>query len=305
MVQDLDKKIQKLQSEFENNSLHHALIFQGAELGRIEDNALHLTRKVLSMNQDQKEHPDLFHLRPAGKMRIIGVEQTRNLISELNRTANQGDNKVALIHEAERMRKESSNAFLKTLEEPPPGTYIFLITTRNNSILPTIRSRCLQVRLSTEITSLNHPQWQDWLQLYESWISCLLDREKIKQDRVSPMFMAYGLIERLISINKQIADEEWKKNLIDLPTGIDEKEKDALETSIRKGIRSNLIRGIIDSSRSIVINSDIPTESLGGKLAKVVSLAEKISGLLEVNLKDETAFEYFWLSSLRIWTSKS
>ena len=80
-----------------------------------------------------------------------------------------GDNKVALIHEAERMRKESSNAFLKTLEEPPPGTYIFLITTRNNSILPTIRSRCLQVRLSTEITSLNHPQWQDWLQLYESW----------------------------------------------------------------------------------------------------------------------------------------
>ena len=96
-----------------------------------------------------------------------------------------------------------------------------------------------------------------------------------------------------------------EKNLIDLPTGIDEKEKDALETSIRKGIRSNLIRGIIDSSRSIVINSDIPTESLGGKLAKVVSLAEKISGLLEVNLKDETPFEYFWLSSLRIWTSKS
>ena len=59
MVQDLDKKIQKLQSEFENNSLHHALIFQGAELGRIEDNACILPQ-VLSMNQVQKEHPDLF-----------------------------------------------------------------------------------------------------------------------------------------------------------------------------------------------------------------------------------------------------
>ena len=55
--------------------------------------------------------------------------------------------------------KESSNAFLKTLEEPPPGTYIFMATTRNNSILPTIRSRCLQVA-GTEITSLNHAQWQ-------------------------------------------------------------------------------------------------------------------------------------------------
>ena len=83
------------------------------------------------------------------------------------------------------------------------------------------------------------------------------------------------------------------------------KKKRRSETSIRKGIRSNLIRGIIDSSRSIVINSDIPTESSGGKLAKVVSLAEKIAGLLEVNLKDETAFEYFWSSPFVNRTSKS
>ena len=45
-------------------------------------------------------------------------------------------------------------------------------------------------------------------------------------------------------------------------------------------------------------------EKGGIKLARVVSLAEKVSGLLEVNLKDETAFEYFWLSSLRTWTTK-
>jgi hypothetical protein len=54
----------------------------------------------------------------------------------------------------------------------------------------------------------------------------------------------------------------------------------------------------------LVVDSDIPVEKAAAKLAKVVTLAEKITGLLEVNLKDETAFEYFWLSSLRTWSSK-
>lgn len=305
MAENVDSKVTKLQTEFSGNSLHHALIFQGNQLLQIEESALCLTRTILGIKANQNEHPDLFHLRPAGKMRIIGVEQTRALISELNRTANQGGCKVALIHEADRMRKEASNAFLKTLEEPPSGTFIILITTRHNSILPTIRSRCLQVRLETTTDLLDEPIWEDWLKAYDSWILSLLDREKIKEDRVSPIFAAYGLIERLISINKKIADQEWKKNAKALPDGVDDKEKDAIETSIRKGIRSNLIRGLIDRSRDLVVNSEIATEQLGIKLAKVVSLAEKITGLLEVNLKDETAFEYFWLSSLRTWTAKT
>ena len=45
------------------------------------------------------------------------------------------------------MRKEAANAFLKTLEEPPAGTFLFLLTTRPYSILPTIRSRTIVVRL--------------------------------------------------------------------------------------------------------------------------------------------------------------
>ena len=94
------------------------------------------------MNQDSWEHPDLFHLRPAGKMRIISVEKTRELISDLSRTSNQGGGKVALIHEADRMRKESANAFLKTLEEPPPSLKFILATTEVRKIPVTILSRC-------------------------------------------------------------------------------------------------------------------------------------------------------------------
>ena len=108
----------------------------------------------------------------------------------------------------------------------------------------------------------------------------------------------------MITINKSISDEEWKKCSKSLPDGVEDKEKDAIETSIRKGIRSSLIKSMIDRSRKLVVESDIPIEKTAYKLTKVVTLAEKITGLLEVNLKDETAFEYFWLSSLRTWSSK-
>lgn len=304
MLNSANQKTEILKTEFSSDSLHHALIFQGDNIQSVEHQSVLLIRAILGMNDEQFEHPDLFHLRPSGKMRIITADNTRALISELNRSSNQGGCKVALIHEADRMRKEAANAFLKTLEEPPSGTYILMATTKPYSTLPTIRSRCLQVRLPSTNEEIDNPLWQEWLTLYESWVIQLLDREKLKSDRVTPVFAAYGLIERFVNIIKQIADEEWKKNAKDLPEGIEDKEKDAIETSIRKGIRAQLMKSLIDRSRLLVVNSGLPLEKVAGKLVKVVSFAEKVSGLLEVNLKDETAFEYFWLSSLRTWTAK-
>jgi DNA polymerase-3 subunit delta' len=269
-----------------------------------EQQSIELTRTILGMDEQKLEHPDLFHLRPTGKMRIISVDNTRDLISELNRSSNQGGAKVAIIHEADRMRKQAANAFLKTLEEPPPGTYILLVTTRPYATLATIRSRCLQVRLPSDNQEIENPNWIELIKLYDSWVKNLLDREKLKIDRVGPVFAAYGLIERFVSVLKEIADAEWKKNAKDLPEGLDDKEKDAIETSIRKGIRAQLMKNLILQSRKLVVESNLPLENVAGKLARVISAAEKVSGLLEVNLKDETAFEYFWLFSLRTWSAK-
>ena len=304
MLNSANQKTEKLKTEFGSDSLHHALIFQGDNIQSVEHQAVLLIRSILGMGEDQFEHPDLFHLRPSGKMRIITADNTRALNSELNRSSNQGGCKVALIHEADRMRKEAANALLKTLEEPPSGTYIVLATTKPYSTLPTIRSRCIQVRLPSNNEEIENPLWQEWLSLYESWIMQLLDRENLKNDRVTPVFAAYGLIERFVSIIKQIADEEWKKNSKNLPEGVEDKEKDAIETSIRKGIRAQLMKSLIDRSRMLVVNSGLPLDRVASKLVKVVYFAEKASGLLEVNLKEETAFEYFWLSSLRTWTAK-
>jgi DNA polymerase-3 subunit delta' len=62
------------------------------------------------------------------------------------RTAVRGAGKVFVIDEAELLEPIAQNAMLKTLEEPPPRTFIVLVTSRPERLLPTIRSRCHQAR---------------------------------------------------------------------------------------------------------------------------------------------------------------
>jgi DNA polymerase III subunit delta' len=297
--------LEKLGQRLAAGSLHHGLLFHGNDLNELERQARNLAGEALLMPNESSEHPDLFHLRPSGKMRIISVDKTRALIGELNRSSNQGGAKVALVHEADRMKKAAANAFLKTLEEPPPSTFLFLLTTRPYSILPTILSRCLQVRTSNASTHSNDPDWEEWLKAYTDWINLMLDRKKLMGDRTTPVFAAYGLAERMIALIKRKSDEECKSQLKELARDLDDKEKDALEVGIRKGIRSRFLRELSEGTRKIALLQ--PSSSLtknGIKLSRIISNLERNAGLMEVNLKDEVAFENFWLSSLRIWSSK-
>ena len=70
----------------------------------------------------------------------------RSVIHFLRRRAFQSPFKVAVVADGHRMNQSAANAFLKTLEEPPPDTVIFLLTTGTEGMLPTILSRCQKVR---------------------------------------------------------------------------------------------------------------------------------------------------------------
>ena len=69
----------------------------------------------------------------------------RSLIHFLRRRAFQSPYKVAIIADGHRLNTAAANAFLKTLEEPPPDTVIFLLTTGTEGMLPTILSRCQKI----------------------------------------------------------------------------------------------------------------------------------------------------------------
>lgn len=91
-------------------------------------------------------HPDVRVLEPEGAASYLLREQVRPLIHEINLKPVEADRKVYIIGQADLMRDDSANAFLKTLEEPPDDVVIVLLAPTLDSVLPTIASRCLIVR---------------------------------------------------------------------------------------------------------------------------------------------------------------
>lgn len=93
-----------------------------------------------------KHHPDFLLIAPddAGSIRI---KQVRFLLEELSRCAFYGGWRAIAIARAETMTSEAQNCLLKTLEEPPQKTCFFLLAASYEVMLPTIRSRCVHVRM--------------------------------------------------------------------------------------------------------------------------------------------------------------
>ena len=79
---------------------------------------------------------------------IIDVETIRAVIDYLQLTPSTQRFKIVVIEHAHQLNSQASNAFLKILEEPPNESFIFLISSRPDELLPTIRSRCAHVKLA-------------------------------------------------------------------------------------------------------------------------------------------------------------
>ncbi|MGB7069400.1 MAG: DNA polymerase III subunit delta' [Pyrinomonadaceae bacterium] len=92
------------------------------------------------------EHPDIGIVLPHN--RNILVEAIRDLEREANFLPFEAWARVFIIDDADKLNDAASNALLKTLEEPPPTSYLFLVSSRPDSLLLTIRSRCQTVRFS-------------------------------------------------------------------------------------------------------------------------------------------------------------
>jgi DNA polymerase III delta prime subunit len=102
----------------------------------------------------EKKIANPFHTDPAAATAQVRIGDPENpepmtirwLIHFLRRRAFQSPFKVAIVADGHRMNPSAANAFLKTLEEPPPDTVIFLLTTGTEGMLPTILSRCQKIR---------------------------------------------------------------------------------------------------------------------------------------------------------------
>jgi DNA polymerase-3 subunit delta' len=128
----------------------HAYAFVGPPGSGRRAAALEFARTLLG--RDRPRHPDLHVIAPTPPddnprgARLIRIGAIRELERLASLRPLVGPWKVFLVEEAERMTSDAPQAFLKTLEEPPPGTVIILILARVGALPATVLSRCQIVR---------------------------------------------------------------------------------------------------------------------------------------------------------------
>src|SRR5262249_50247848 len=86
--------------------------------------------------------PEFLVLSPGGAGNVIAIEAVRDLATRLVYAPHEGGARVIVLDAADRLTPGASNAFLKTLEEPPARTFFVLATAAPDQVLVTIHSRC-------------------------------------------------------------------------------------------------------------------------------------------------------------------
>src|SRR5580704_16143118 len=103
-------------------------------------------------------HPDVMIIPPDPPQMLVKVDQVRHVIHEIYYKPVEGRERIYIFSDADFM-KEAANSLLKILEEPPEFATIFLLTDNPTALLPTIRSRCMHLRLSP----LSPPEVENYL----------------------------------------------------------------------------------------------------------------------------------------------
>jgi DNA polymerase III subunit delta' len=171
-----------LQRSLQRGRLGHAYLFTSDSLPLLERVARELARSVTCAppgsdptavrvdacgvcsscrRSASGQHPDVYWLRAESKLRVIKVEQVRELIGAMQLKPAEGRAKVGVLVGADRLNAQGANAFLKTLEEPPPRSLLILLSTAPERLLETIVSRCL--RLSFPADARPDPDQIAWL----------------------------------------------------------------------------------------------------------------------------------------------
>ena len=171
-----------LLSSIKKNNMSQSYLFVGTEGIGKKIIAKEFARKILCTNEEKSEicmcksckcfeglnHPDYFVINEDGQ--TIKIDQIRELTSRIIERPIISNKKVYILNDADKMTIEAQNCLLKTLEEPPEFAVIILITSNENAILNTIKSRCMIIKFKNitndklekyAIEKLGYPQITD------------------------------------------------------------------------------------------------------------------------------------------------
>jgi len=155
-------------------------------------------RQLLSGN-----HPDVAVVEPDGQ--TIGIDQIKEIEHSFAYKPLNGRYRITVVNPAEAMTGEASNAFLKTLEEPPAGNVLILNATEPSDLLPTIVSRCQKVVFRRIPT----PAIERWL----------VDQKGVHPEKASILArMSEGSVGRALEMEESGYLEKRQEHLLSLST---------------------------------------------------------------------------------------
>jgi DNA polymerase III subunit delta' len=244
---DQRQGVELLQRSLERGRLGHAYLFTGSELGELEALAVSLARTLNCLEPicapsgaaidccgaclncrkiEHGNHADVHWIRPESKSRAIRIEQMRDLMHEINLKPTEARYKVAIVSGADRMNVHAANAFLKTLEEPPPNSVLVLLTTDPQRLLETILSRCLRLNFAGEHAGPLTAAQTAWLSAFGAMVQgqqksllarylvldVLLQKLAEIREKIDETLSARSPLEKYDEAEKDLRDK-WEEEL--------------------------------------------------------------------------------------------
>lgn len=253
-----EDSVELLQRSLARQRLGHAYLFSGDDLERLELVAGTLAKTLNCQNPRQSQtvpgapdscdaclacrkiegtnHPDVQWVRPESKSRIITIDQMRDLMQTIFLKPTEAEYKVAIIAGADRLNVQAANAFLKTLEEPPPRSVLILLSTEPGRILETILSRCLRLNFSAGAERFQDEAFVAWLRQFSD--TAVAERGSI----LSRYRLLSVLLGRLNALKEKVEEELTARSPLEKYDDLDPKLREKWEDELKAAIEAEYRR---------------------------------------------------------------
>lgn len=197
----------------EQDQLNHAYLFSGFfgsfEMAQFLAKSLFCTDKVgvLPCEKcrnckliEQEEFPDVTLIKPVNQ--VIKTERIRELVGQFSQAGIESQQQVFIIEQAEKMHPNAANSLLKVIEEPQSEVYIFFLTSDEEKILPTIRSRTQIFHFKKQEEKLIHQLEQAGLVKKKATLLAQFSQSRAEAEKLANQASFWTLVdesERLLT----------------------------------------------------------------------------------------------------------
>jgi len=213
-IRDQPRAVELLRRALASDRVAHAYAFVGPTGSGRMTTALALAEALLG--SASPNHPDLHVIVPTPPetsprgARAIRIAAIRELERQASLRPAMARSKVFILDEAERMTGDAPQAFLKTLEEPPPATVIILVLPRIRAVPATVLSRCQVVRFAARddagAAEARGQAWELLTEVRAQGVDALFRRlERLDREKAEALVDAYWLLCRDLLLVKSDA----------------------------------------------------------------------------------------------------